>query len=118
MVELEEIEAARARTAPHLHRTPLWRSKALSEMLGHEVYLKAELLQKTGSFKPRGMLNKLSGTTLGIMAEELVRMNLHKFGLRDLAGFDPGRWKHRGIDLAKGAGSRFSRTCPRWTRCS
>ncbi len=59
MVTIEEIKAARERTAPHLHRTPLWHSRALSAMLEKEVHLKAELLQKTGSFKPRGMLNKL-----------------------------------------------------------
>ncbi|MBL8270936.1 threonine/serine dehydratase [Steroidobacter sp.] len=42
--------------APHIHTTPMWRSDTLSRLTGHEVYLKAELLQKTGSYKPRGML--------------------------------------------------------------
>jgi len=58
-VNRDDIAAARARTAPHLHRTPLWRSASLSRMAGREVHLKCELFQKTGSFKPRGMLNKL-----------------------------------------------------------
>lgn len=60
MVNLDEIEAARERVMPHLHRTPLWRSETLSRLSGYEVHLKAELFQKTGSFKPRGMINALS----------------------------------------------------------
>lgn len=60
MVNLDEIEAARERVMAHLHRTPLWRSETLSRMSGYEVHLKAELFQKTGSFKPRGMINALS----------------------------------------------------------
>jgi len=57
------LAAARARIAPHIHRTPLWRSALLSRMTGADVYLKCELFQKTGSFKPRGMLNKLMSLT-------------------------------------------------------
>lgn len=43
-------------TAPFLHRTPMWRSKMLSDLTEHDVFLKCELFQKTGSYKPRGML--------------------------------------------------------------
>ncbi len=49
--------------SPHVHRTPLLRSSALSRLTGHQVYLKAELFQKTGSYKPRGMINALSALT-------------------------------------------------------
>ena len=56
---LETLRAAAARAKPHIHRTPLLRSKTLSAMTGLDVHLKAELLQKTGSFKPRGFINKL-----------------------------------------------------------
>lgn len=56
---LPALLAARARIAPYIHRTPLWRSTLLSRTTGCDVYLKCELFQKTGSFKPRGMLNKL-----------------------------------------------------------
>ena len=59
MITLDDIRTARERIAPHVHRTPLWHSRALSGLLKREVFLKAELFQKTGSFKPRGMLNKL-----------------------------------------------------------
>jgi threonine dehydratase len=54
------LEAARARCAPFIHRTPLERSRVLSEAVGAQVYLKMETFQKTGSFKARGMVNKLA----------------------------------------------------------
>ena len=46
-----------------MHRTPLLRSATLSEQLGVDVRFKAELFQRTGSFKVRGALNKLSQLT-------------------------------------------------------
>ncbi len=45
--------------AGFVHRTPLVRSSTLSENAGTNVYLKLELFQKTGSFKPRGAFNQL-----------------------------------------------------------
>ena len=42
-----------------LHRTPTLSCRTL----GPDVFLKAELFQRTGSFKPRGMLNKLASLT-------------------------------------------------------
>ena len=51
-------EAARV-VGPHVHRTPLLGSRLLGERTGFEVRLKAELLQRTGSYKIRGPLNKL-----------------------------------------------------------
>ena len=59
MIELEDIEAARERVAGLVHRTPLARSSTLSEQAGTNVYLKLELFQRTGSFKPRGAFNQL-----------------------------------------------------------
>ncbi|WP_280821348.1 threonine ammonia-lyase [Pseudaminobacter soli (ex Li et al. 2025)] len=53
MTRLNEVRAA---LAPHIHRTPLWHSRHLSELLGRETWIKAELFQRTGSYKPRGML--------------------------------------------------------------
>lgn len=43
-----------------IHRTPIDRSSTLSRMFGGEVYLKYENLQKSGSFKARGALYKVS----------------------------------------------------------
>lgn len=58
-VTLPLIEAAAARIAPHVLRTPLLPSRAVSELLGARVSLKYELFQETASFKPRGAFNKL-----------------------------------------------------------
>ena len=46
-----------------MHRTPVFRSATLGESVGAEVWLKAELFQKTGSFKPRGVLTNLASLT-------------------------------------------------------
>ncbi|HEX2574390.1 MAG TPA: pyridoxal-phosphate dependent enzyme [Polyangia bacterium] len=56
---LEEIRQAAARLAPHLLPTPCLESDWLSERAGRPVYVKWESLQRTGSFKLRGALNKL-----------------------------------------------------------
>ncbi len=60
LLTLDDVHQARERIAGRLHRTPLLSSRTLSEAVGAEVHLKAELLQRTGSFKPRGVLNKLA----------------------------------------------------------
>ena len=54
------VLVAREAVAGRLHRTPTFSSATLSRLLGAEVHLKAELFQRTGSFKPRGVLNKLA----------------------------------------------------------
>ncbi|HET7848443.1 MAG TPA: threonine/serine dehydratase [Pseudolabrys sp.] len=56
---LEKLEGIARGIAPYLHRTPVVHSDFLSKLTGYDVYLKAELFQKSGSFKPRGMLAKL-----------------------------------------------------------
>jgi threonine dehydratase len=56
----EVFEAAYARVAPHIHRTPLLTSRMLSERTGFDVRLKAEIFQRTGSYKIRGPLNKFT----------------------------------------------------------
>jgi threonine dehydratase len=60
MIALEDVERARAAAAGRLHRTPIVRSGTLSEQLGAEALFKAELFQRTGSFKVRGVLAKLA----------------------------------------------------------
>jgi len=59
MIDLQAIRTARERITPYVHRTPMYRNHTLSEQLGTNVYLKLELFQKTGSFKPRGTFNKM-----------------------------------------------------------
>jgi len=55
----EDVERAARVIEGRLHRTPVFRSRTL----GGDVYLKAELFQRTGSFKPRGVLTKLASLT-------------------------------------------------------
>lgn len=57
------FEAARARMVPHVKHTPLVSSRALGDRTGFEVRLKAELFQRTGSYKIRGPLNKFTYLT-------------------------------------------------------
>lgn len=57
-VTLLDIETARERIASSVGRTPLSLNYTLSARLRTNVYLKYELLQKTGSFKVRGAFNK------------------------------------------------------------
>jgi threonine dehydratase len=55
-----DVDAAAARLAGVAHRTPLIRSAVLDARTGGQVFLKAETLQRTGSFKFRGAYNKLA----------------------------------------------------------
>jgi threonine dehydratase len=55
-----DVLAARDAIAGRLHRTPVFSSATLGERAGAPVHLKAELFQRTGSFKPRGVLTKLA----------------------------------------------------------
>ena len=57
---LADIESARRRIAGHARVTPIYRTETFSRICGREVQLKAENLQRTGSFKIRGAVNKLS----------------------------------------------------------
>ena len=65
----DDIRRAAERIAPHVHRTPLWKlpSSALGLPAGtpaFEVWLKLEHLQRSGSFKARGMFNRLLSNTI------------------------------------------------------
>jgi threonine dehydratase len=57
---LAEIEAARDRIADHAFVTPVHGSESFSKRVGRRVWFKAENLQRTGAFKVRGAVNKLS----------------------------------------------------------
>jgi threonine dehydratase len=62
---LAEIEAARARLEGVARVTPVYGSETLSKLVGRNVYLKAENLQRTGSFKVRGAVNKIATLSKG-----------------------------------------------------
>jgi len=59
MPTLKQIRSARVRISHHLHVTPVTTARLLGSEAGIALFLKCENLQKTGSFKPRGALNKL-----------------------------------------------------------
>ena len=59
-VTAEQFAEAHERVARHAHRTPMLTSATLSRETGFDVRLKAEVFQRTGSYKLRGPLNKLA----------------------------------------------------------
>lgn len=59
-LSLDDVHRARERVAGRVHRTPTFSSATLSATLETPVHLKAELFQRTGSFKPRGVFNILA----------------------------------------------------------
>ena len=59
MITLNDVKAAAEKISSYVRRTPLWKSETLSKRLGTNVYLKMELFQKSGSFKPRGAFNQM-----------------------------------------------------------
>jgi len=59
MIGLDHIRAAADRIAGRLHRTPLLPATTIGDRAGVALQLKCECFQKTGSFKPRGALNKI-----------------------------------------------------------
>jgi threonine dehydratase len=59
-VDIKDIRKAAEVIGDFVHNTPLIYSNSFSAMTGAEVYLKAENLQKTGSFKVRGAFYKLN----------------------------------------------------------
>ena len=68
-VTLQDVYQARQRIAGLAIRTPLIDSPRLAELVGAAVHLKAESLQRTGSFKIRGAANCM----LGLTAEQRSR---------------------------------------------
>ena len=62
MITIQDILKAKKRISPYIIETPLEYSDVLSTEIGTEIYLKLENLQVSGSFKPRGGLNKILKT--------------------------------------------------------
>jgi len=62
-MNINDFRLAQERIRPYVKRTPLERSETLSRHLDTNIYVKYELFQKTGSFKPRGAFNKLLSLT-------------------------------------------------------
>jgi len=60
LITINDIQEARARFAGNVTETPLVWSQSFSRLTGRDVYLKAECMQRAGSFKIRGALNVLT----------------------------------------------------------
>ena len=63
-----DIEAAAKRLAGVAVRTPLINASVLDDAIGARVFLKAETLQRTGSFKFRGAYNKIASASFTVAA--------------------------------------------------
>lgn len=63
MIDIHQIRRAQQVLEGRVHRTPLLTSRTLGERIGASVRLKVEAFQRTGSFKARGVLNRLSHLT-------------------------------------------------------
>jgi threonine dehydratase len=75
LLELTDITQARDRIAGRVHRTPCFSARSIGDLVGTRLYLKAELFQRTGSFKPRGVFNKLLSLPPDEVARGLVSLS-------------------------------------------
>jgi threonine dehydratase len=71
-VEIDEIERAAETVSDEIRRTPVLAARELGHRLGAPVFLKAENLQRTGSFKLRGALNKIASLDSEALAAGVV----------------------------------------------
>jgi threonine dehydratase len=71
-VGIDEIERAAGTVSGEIRRTPVLAARELGHRLGAPVFLKAENLQRTGSFKLRGALNKISSLDSEALAAGVV----------------------------------------------
>jgi threonine dehydratase len=72
MTDIAMIEAARARLAGHVRRTPLLSSPFLDEIAGRRIFVKPECLQHTGSFKFRGAWSAISALEPEVRARGVI----------------------------------------------
>jgi threonine dehydratase len=77
---LDDIRAAQEVIRGRLHRTPMLSSRIIGERAGVRLSLKAENLQKTGSFKVRGVLNKLHHLSDAEKARGLITISAGNHG--------------------------------------
>ncbi len=89
LVGLEDILVARERIAERVHRTPLLSSETAARFVAASggprladgrLYLKAEHLQKTGSFKARGMTNRIAALDADQRARGAITMSAGNAG--------------------------------------
>src|SRR5471032_2435329 len=77
---IADIEAAREQVAGRARVTPIYGSETLSRLSGRKTWLKAENLQRTGSFKVRGAVNKLASMSEAERAAGVVAASAGNHG--------------------------------------
>lgn len=75
LLGLDDIQRAQARISGRVHVTPVMSATTISDELGVRLHLKAELFQKTGSFKIRGVFSKLLSMDPADRARGLVSLS-------------------------------------------
>jgi threonine dehydratase len=87
LISLDHITAAAERIATHVLRTPTVPSHGLAAHMGVPVTCKLELLQRTGSFKPRGAVHRLLALSAAERAAGVVGVSggNHGVALADAA---------------------------------
>ena len=119
-IGIEDIRAAADRIAGHVLRTPTVSSPGLAAHLGVPVTCKLELLQRTGSFKPRGAFHKLLGLSAAERDAGVVAVSggNHALAVAEAAGslgiaatiVMPGSAPQRSIEAARAAGATVTVT--------
>jgi len=74
-VSVDDVGRAARTLAGRVHRTPLLESASLSEQVGGRAFVKAELFQRTGSFKVRGALNRLAELSPAERAQGVITIS-------------------------------------------
>ncbi len=77
---LADIEAAADRIGGRAHVTPVYTSESLARLAGRPTLLKAESLQRTGSFKVRGALNRMATLTAAERAAGVIAASAGNHG--------------------------------------
>jgi threonine dehydratase len=111
VISVDDVERASRTIAGRVHRTPLNRSRTLSEIIGADALLKEELFQRTGSFKVRGALNRLEELTRDERSDGVISISAGNhaqavaWAARE-AGLDALIVMWQGADAAKVAATR------------
>ena len=115
LLTLDDLQAAAAVIDGHVLHTPTLPSPGLSALYGVPVTVKLELLQRTGSFKPRGAFAKILGLSAAERAAGVVGVSggNHGMALADAAGelgvtatvVMPQSAPSRSVDAARASGA-------------
>lgn len=115
LLTLDDLRAAAAVIDGHVLHTPTLPSPGLSALYGVPVTVKLELLQRTGSFKPRGAFAKILGLSAAERAAGVVGVSggNHGMALADAAGelgvtatvVMPQSAPSRSVDAARASGA-------------